>query len=135
MRVHNPRFPHTCKIWRVATSSPLVDEPADYDPMADEEDVLSPETEESEVTMNIIYEGECRAYSKNTTSDRGEVITSYRGLALPITQDEWTALGFAPQEGDLLWVERSGYREYGSVIDKLPANFGGTHLTWRYGRE
>lgn len=140
MSVVNPRFPHTCKIWRVSTASPLVDEPIDYDPLADEEEPSEPESgqeleEDEDVSVNVIYEGECRAYSKNTTSDRGEVITSYRGLALPVTQDEWTELGVVPQEGDLMWVQRGGYREYGNVIDKLPANFGGTHLTWRYGRE
>lgn len=36
MSVENPRYPHTCKIWRVTTDSPLVDEPVDYDPLADE---------------------------------------------------------------------------------------------------
>lgn len=82
----------------------------------------------------VIYEGVCRSYAKNTTSDKGEVIVSYRGLALPLTQDDWDALGFAPQEGDEIAVNRGAYIEYGRVIDLEPANFGGTHLTWKYGR-
>ena len=82
----------------------------------------------------IIYEGKCRSYAKNTTSDKGEVITSYRGLALPLTQDDWDALGFAPKEGDEIAVNKGAYTEYGRVIDREPANFGGTHLTWKYGR-
>ena len=89
---------------------------------------------EDEVSDIVVYEGECRAYDKNTTSDRGEVITSNRGLALPLTRDDWQSLGVVPQEGDYLEVDRGGNKELGLVIDKNPANFGGTHLVWRYGR-
>ena len=88
--------------------------------------------EESEVT--VIYKGICRAYDKNTTSDKGDVITSYRGLALPVTREGWLRLGVVPKEGDRIVVERGGNDEYGIVIDKNPSNFGGTHLVWRYGR-
>lgn len=96
----------------------------------EEED--SSESEDGQTT--VIYEGECRSYAKNTTSDKGEVIVSYRGLALPLTQDDWDALGIFPQEGDEIAVDRGAYKEYGRVIDREPANFGGTHLTWKYGR-
>lgn len=111
------------------------------DPMSDEDETtvqVPQETlEEEESGENdsiIIYEGICRSFEKHTTSDRGEVITSYRGLALPLTQDDWTRLGVVPEEGDEIAVDRGAYREYGHVVDKNPANFHGTHLTWRYGR-
>lgn len=112
-RPSNPRFPHTCIITR----------PKEVGPMQDEEEV------------EIIYEGVCRAYEKNTTSDRGDVITSSRGLSLPLTREDWNERGLIPQEGDSVVVNRGSYDEYGRVIDKNPGNFGGTHLVWRYGRE
>lgn len=134
-RPDNPRFPHTCVIWRLSNEGPLEDQDTEYDPLADEsdstEDSGDPAEEETKV---IIYEGECRAYEKNTTSDKGDIISSYRGLALPLTRDDWTSLGVVPEEGDLLVVDRGCSKEYGSVLDKNPGNFGGTHLTWRYGR-
>ena len=99
----------------------------------DAEDAVE-EEESGKSDSIIIYEGECRSYEKHTTSDRGEVITSYRGLALPLTQDDWNRLGIVPEEGDEIAVDRGAYREYGHVVDKNPANFHGTHLTWRYGR-
>lgn len=111
-RPDNPRFPHTCRIVR----------PIDEDPMVDE----------SEET--VIYEGACRAYDKNTTSDKGDVVVSYRGLALPIDRVGWIGLGVVPREGDQVIVDRGSHPEYGRVIDVNPANFGGTHLVWKYGR-
>lgn len=151
-RPKNPRFPHTCTITRYADTDPMEDQPdivdpiVDDDPMIDEEPVYEEVTEdteqengenedtEEEEGVTVIYEGECRAYDKNTTSDKGDVITSYRGLALPLTRDDWEALGVVPQEGDRIVVDRGGYTEYGVVIDKNPGNFGGTHLVWKYGR-
>lgn len=154
MIVSNPRFPHRCRIIRKTSDTPLIDEEG-YSPLdSDEEyvvdDMLLRKTflsglgdllkigdaliiGEKEVAT-IIYDGPCRSYEKHTTSDRGEVITSYRGLALPLTQDDWTRLGIIPLEGDELAVDRGAYVEYGRVVDKNPANFHGTHLTWRYGR-
>ena len=110
--VKNPRFPHSCRITR----------PAKHNPLSDEEEVI------------VIYEGACRAYDKNTTSDKGEVITSYRGLALPLTREDWVREGVVPLEGDSLEIDRGCNTEYGIVIDKNPGNFGGTHLVWKYGR-
>ena len=136
----NPRFPHTCTIIRYAETEPMEDqtniEPVVDDPMADEEEEVASEevAEEPQSTETIIYEGECRAYDKNTTSDKGDIITSYRGLALPLTKGDWESLGVVPMEGDKVVVNRGGYEEYGVVIDKKPANFGGTHLIWKYGR-
>ena len=111
-RPNNPRFPHLCVITR----------PADEDPMVDE-------NEEA-----VIYEGKCRAYDKNTTSDKGEVLNSQRGLALPVDRDGWIALGTVPREGDKVEVDRGTHKEYGRVIDVNAANFRGTHLVWKYGR-
>lgn len=155
MKYDNPRYPHYCVITRQPQTDPMQDEVPENDPMADEEQIpdtqdSQEEEEEQEVTtsgetsqeesseeeesVTVIYEGECRAYDKNTTSDKGEVITSYRGLALPVTKDGWIEKGVVPQEGDKVVVNRGGYEEYGTVIDKKPANFGGTHLIWKYGR-
>lgn len=144
-RPDNPRYPHTCTIWRQIVDSPLDDEDISVllnnDPLSDEE--LTGESIDSgeEITENqtkvdkiVIYDGECRAYDKHTTSDRGDVITSYRGLAIPMTRKDWEELGVVPMEGDEIRVDRGGYHEYGRVVDKNPGNFGGTHLVWRYGR-
>lgn len=125
--------------------SPLDDEDISVllnnDPLSDEE--LTGESIDSgeEITESqtkaekiVIYDGECRAYDKHTTSDRGDVITSYRGLAIPMTRKDWEEFGVVPMEGDEIRVDRGGYHEYGRVVDKNPGNFGGTHLVWRYGR-
>ena len=111
MSVNNPRFPHTCVITR----------PTHFDdPMSDENvDV-------------VLYEGSCRGYSKLTTSASGEVISSYRGLALPLKRDEWVK-DTIPQEGDRIVLDKGSYKEYGEVIDRMPGNLG-THLLWRYVR-
>ena len=111
-RPDNPRFPHHCTISRAIDEDPMVDE--------------------SEST--IIYEGDCRAYDKNTTSDKGEVLNSFRGLALPIDREGWTALGRVPQAGDMVDIDRGTHKEYGRVLDVNPANFGGTTVIWKYGR-
>ena len=149
MAVDNPRFPHYCRILRKMTRTPLEDiddfSPLDSDLREIEEEgcgcgectsatLQTHENPESGCITTTIYEGVCRSYEKNTTSDRGEIITSYRGLALPMTQDDWLELGVVPEEGDEVAVDRGAYKEYGRVIDKNPANFHGTHLTWRYGR-
>lgn len=112
-RPNNERFPHLCVIKR----------PHSDDPMKDEDD------------ETLIYEGECRAYDKNTTSDKGDVIASYRGLSLPIDREGWIKLGVVPREGDCVEVDRGTHKENGRVIDVNPANFGGTHLVWKYGRQ
>ena len=112
MPVSNPRFPHTCRIVRVIYDDPSVDE-----------------GEES-----VIYEGECRDYEKNTVSDKGEIISSYRGLALPIDREGWISLGVVPHEGDTLTIDKGTGVVVGKVLDVNPANFGGTHLVWKYGR-
>ena len=154
MAVSNPRFPHYCRILRKVTETPLadIDDISEYKTdwydgdgeedncccndgtyKAEASNALKEPGERCKVTL--IYEGKCRSYERNTTSDRGEVITSYRGLALPLTQDDWHKLGVIPEEGDEIAVDRGAYTEYGRVIDKNPGNFHGTHLTWRYGRD
>lgn len=110
--IDNPRFPHTCRITRVGEN----------DPLSSEEDVVT------------VYEGECRAYEKNTTSDSGDVISSFRGLAVPVDRKGWMERGIVPFEDDYVVVDRGGYEESGKIIDVNPANFGGTHIIWRYGR-
>lgn len=111
-RPNNPKFPHTCTITR----------PMDEDPMEDESEGV------------VIYEGACRAYEKNTVSDKGEVLNSFRGLALPIDREGWISLGVVPQEGDSVDIDRGTHKEYGRVLDVNPANFGGTTVIWKYGR-
>lgn len=156
MEVLNPRFPHWCRITRKTVENPLEDEGGftpienEYDPLGgdgDEEPIdeeqqqtVSDDTETDDsddgVQVQVIYEGACRSYEKNTTSDRGDIITSFRGLSLPLNQHDWTKLGYAPQEGDEVAVDRGAYKEYGRVVDKNPAtaSFAGTHIVWRYGR-
>lgn len=80
----------------------------------------------------VIYEGVCRSYNRDTISDNGEVNSSYRTLALPTKQDEWTEETI-PQEGDQVEVQKFGYKEYGQVIDRRPGNLG-THILWKYAR-
>ena len=121
---------------------PMQETPAD-DQMADEEEEVvepdesdedSQETPYEEPQTELVYEGECRVYDKHTTSDKGEVITSFRGLSVPMTRTDWQESGIVPRAGDKITVDRGGYSEYGYVIDVNPANFGGTHIVWRYGR-
>ena len=106
----NPRSPNTVVIKRVEQSDPFG--------VAD--------------TENIIYSGACRSYSRQsmTTSERGEVLTSTKVLAIPVKREEWINM---PQEGDRIEVAIGSVIEYGRVIDKLPNNFG-TDVIWRYGR-
>ena len=119
----------------------------DYDPMGGDEDEqhesvssdIPTEEEEpsTEGQTTVIYEGVCRSYKVNTTSDKGDVITSQRGLALPMNQDAWDALGILPQEGDeIVVVHGSSLKEYGRVVDKnvSTATYSGTHIFWRYSR-
>lgn len=112
--MNNPRFPHTCKITRAVNSDPMEDE--------FNEAVLS----------KTVYEGECRAFNRDTVSDNGDVVTSYRKLALPLKQDEWTEENVV-REGDRIEVQKFGFVEKGVVIDIYPSNLG-THLIWKYAR-
>lgn len=144
-KIENPRFPHSCRILRYAATEPMEDQAnvSDYDPMAD--DPMADETEDTndetldgEATENenkgytVVYEGVCRSDNRDTISDNGEVIASYRTLALPLKQDEWTEETI-PKEGDKIELQRFGYKEYGLVIDKRPSNLG-THILWKYVR-
>lgn len=151
MAVKNPRFPHYCRILRYAATDPMVDQPkvnpmVDEDPMVDETDVMTDETEtenaepeEGDTTQTnlpegiaVLYEGKCRSDNKAVTSDNGEFNVSYRTLALPLKQDEWTEETI-PAEGDRIELQRFGYTEQGIVVDKRPSNLG-THILWKYAR-
>ncbi len=144
-KINNPRFPHPCRILRYAATKPMEDQPnvSDYDPMAD--DPLADETDETDGEsldgetaenttqgVTVVYEGVCRSDNRDTISDNGDVIASYRTLALPLKQDEWTEETI-PMEGDKIELQRFGYKEYGLVIDKRPSNLG-THILWKYVR-
>lgn len=144
-KINNPRFPHHCRILRYAATEPMEDQPnvSDYDPMADdpladEKDETDGESLDGETAENttqgvtVVYEGVCRSDNRDTISDNGDVIASYRTLALPLKQDEWTE-GTIPMEGDKIELQRFGYKEYGLVIDKRPSNLG-THILWKYVR-
>lgn len=110
MTVNNPRFPHTCRITRAGSSD---------NPMSDE----------GEAT--VIYDGACRGYEVRTISSSGEVITTNRGLSLPIDRNGWTGKQI-PLEGDFVVVDYGPYKESGLILDKATANFGGTHIIWKY---
>lgn len=147
MAIKNPRFPHYCRILRYAATEPMEDQSNVYDPMADDDplsDELTEETDNAEQEegdtdetnlpdgVTVVYEGKCRSYNRDTISDNGDVIASYRTLALPLKQDEWTEETI-PMEGDKIELQRFGYKEYGLVIDKRPSNLG-THILWKYVR-
>ena len=144
-KINNPRFPHRCRILRYAATEPMEDQAnvSDYDPMAD--DPMADETDETDGEsldgetaenttqgVTVVYEGVCRSDNRDTISDNGEVIASYRTLALPLKQDEWTEETI-PLEGDRIELQRFGYKEYGIVVDKRPSNLG-THILWKYAR-
>ena len=128
--VNNPRFPHYCRIIRYATVEPMEDQTnVSEDPMSDES--LDNQSGSTECTK-VIYEGVCRSDNRDTISDNGDVIASYRTLSLPLRQQEWTEETI-PCEGDKIELQRFGYKEYGMVIDRRPGNLG-THILWKYAR-
>lgn len=153
-RVNNPRFPHTCRILRRPESEPMSDQPGTVtddpmtdNPMADEEEqeveqqnqeqqtseeTSEKQSEEPSKEVKVLYEGVCRGYNRDTTSDNGDVNASYRNLALPLKQDEWTDETI-PREGDKVELYKFGYTEYGQIIDIRPSNLG-THILWKYVR-
>ena len=131
-KVNNPRFPHFCRIVRYGETEPLEDQADMFgDPMSDDDGLSGGENIPSE-KIKVLYEGKCRSDNRDTISDNGDVIASYRTLALPLKQDEWTEETI-PQEGDKIELQRFGYKEYGLVIDRRPSNLG-THLLWKYVR-
>lgn len=140
--IRNPRFPHRCRIIRYADTEPMEDQPdlSEYDPMVDDiGEIDNADQEEGSVGgtdlpdgATVIYDGICRSDNRDTISDNGDVIASYRTLALPFKQDEWTEKTI-PQEGDRIELKRFGYEEYGLVIDIRPSNLG-THILWKYVR-
>lgn len=105
------------------------------DPMEDDfgsGETTGEESVQGKPKNKVIYKGKCRSYNRDTVSDNGDVISSYRGLALPVEQDEWTE-DTIPLEGDSIIVYRKGFKECGVVTDKRPGNLG-THLIWKYAR-
>lgn len=129
----NHRFPHYCVITRNLVSDPMEDtEGSGFNSAMDDEETIIPEEVEETPKKKEIYKGACRSYNRETIADNGDVVTSYRGLALPVLQSEWTEETI-PCEGDVIEVQRKGYKEYGIVVDKTPGNFG-THLIWKYAR-
>ena len=135
--VKNPRYSHTCVIYRSCVTGPMEDsEPlSTNDPMEDDfgsGETTGEESVQEKPKNKVIYKGKCRSYNRDTVSDNGDVISSYRGLALPVEQDEWTE-DTIPLEGDSIIVYRKGFKECGVVTDKRPGNLG-THLIWKYAR-
>jgi hypothetical protein len=116
--------------------SNVLDPMADEDPLVDESqnDSNNQESQESQKVEDptVIYEGKCRSDNRDTISDNGDVIASYRTLSLPTRQQEWTEETI-PREGDKIELQRFGYTEYGAVIDRRPSNLG-THILWKYAR-
>lgn len=133
-KIKNPRFPHTCKIYRSVVSDSIkdtdvdVDDPNEDDPNIDDDPNVDEGSKEQ--TKEIVrYEGKCRSYDHDTTSDKGDVITSVRDLALPLTQEEWTE-ETVPHKGDWVEVDKLTFKEKGAVIDVRPNNLG-TDVLWR----
>lgn len=117
-KINNPRFPHSCRIYREVVSREIVGD----DPDVDEDD--------EQVEETTCYEGKCRSYDQDITSDRGDVITQRRMLALPMKQGEWTESN-VPKKGDKVEVDKGSFKEWGAVIDVRPNNLG-TNIVWRY---
>jgi hypothetical protein len=111
--MNNPRFPHKVVIRRVAKGDPFGASPDDSEGV-------------------VIYDGACRSYVRtiSTRTQKGDVLTDARVLAVPVKRDEWTDM---PVEGDYLEVLVGSVMEYGYVTDKLPNNFG-TDFVWKYER-
>ena len=130
-RIDNPRFPHTCRILRYAVKEPMEDQANVLDPLTDDSQE-DPNNQESQEDPIVLYEGICRSDNRDTISDNGDVIASYRTLSLPLRQQEWTEETI-PREGDKIELQRFGYTEYGAVIDRRPSNLG-THILWKYAR-
>ena len=135
--VKNPRYSHTCVIYRSCVTDPMEDsEPlSTNNPMEDDfgsGETTGEESVQGKPKNKVIYKGRCRSYNRDTVSDNGDVISSYRGLALPVEQDKWTE-DTIPLEGDSIIVYRKGFKECGVVTDKRPGNLG-THLIWKYAR-
>ena len=133
--IDNPRFPHFCRILRYAETESMEDQDNIHDITDDEPEGSSfvvPFDCEEEREGLIVYEGVCRSDNRDTISDNGDVIASYRTLSLPLKQDEWSE-ETVPQEGDKIELQRFGYKEYGLVIDRRPSNLG-THILWKYVR-
>lgn len=118
------------------TEDPMTDDPMADDSEQENENETQEQQEETseEPTSEVIvlYEGPCRGYNRDTTSDNGDVNASYRYLALPFKQDEWTDETI-PREGDKIELQKFGYTEYGQIIDIRPSNLG-THILWKYVR-
>lgn len=125
----NPRFPHMCRILRYADTDPMQDQPQSLSSDGAACCFCCSEVPEGAV---VLYQGVCRSFNRDTVSDNGEVITSYRTLALPLKQDQWTEETM-PLEGDKVEVIKNGFKEYGQVVDKRPGNLG-THILWKYVR-
>lgn len=147
--INNPRFPHTCKISRTQTVTTQYydhlsvagdgewQEEGDWEEPdkwkmtpsieSDDPNVDDDDTRTSEI---ICYDGKCRSYDKDVTSDRGDVLTQRRVLALPIKQDEWSETD-VPRKGDKVEVNKGSFNEWGVVIDIRPNNLG-TDVLWRY---
>lgn len=60
--MYNPRFPHTCKVYRMTDPTPF-----------------------SQGTEEVVYEGECRKYTNTSDRRLSEVVISKYGLSIPGT--------------------------------------------------
>ena len=76
-KINNPRFPHTCKVYRKMTVKTAVSD----DPNVDEDDT-------TQTTEKVLYEGKCRSYDHDTTPHNGEGITPIRDRASPRKHDD-----------------------------------------------
>lgn len=96
-KVLNPRFPHTCRIYR-----------------------MEGETSFDDGTEIVLYEGECRKYINNKISSSNKVVEGSYALSLPGTIDEIVS-------GDLIDVtDRSGSYSGCMVTECYAGNLGTT---------
>jgi hypothetical protein len=131
MSIDNPRFPHTLTLTRVSVVSsgddPFVDNPVEDDPFAEEVAtpvVAEPEggKDESETTIETLYEGECRSYRNVVTKTRDGVLVSDYVIAMP-------RVDFAILPMDKVVVVANNRTMEGVVVDSQTTNLG-TNIWW-----
>lgn len=118
----NPRFPHTCTIYRIEGVSAF-----------------------SEGTKQVLYKGECRKYSGYRATDPDGVAKEIFALSIPIVYRmdntyklshlsdahnvEVVNMGIKPSEGDVVEITSPMGTFEGRITQVMMGNFG-TTIHW-----
>ena len=117
--IRNQRYPHLIKIVRKVIGKSDTD-----DPFADDD---APVGEDEEI---VLYYGEGRSYTDNTTVGDKYVDQNKRKASIPVRYDEWGA-GRCPLDGDTIYATIGNNTEVGIVKDCEPDN-NRTVVYWEY---